>query len=505
LKAAAAIVPMLAVGLARRGRGKEKHPACFSFPLPFLKLHPTPPPSNQTTPQTKPPLKPTGLMVLSLTMAEEGRYVLSGGLFAILLNMKHLFAYMAPVYFVYLLRNYCLGGSGTTSSTTSSTISSSSSSSKKTAGSSAVTLTPFITRLVALGVVVVAVFAASLGPFVITGQLRQLLSRLFPFGRGLCHAYWAPNAWAVYSFVDKLLAAALARAGLIAPPAVGHMAGGVVGVSRFAVLPQVGTVWCSFGGCMCGLGMWLFACASITNASARVCKPTPVHTTSHPNTPHAHHPHHATQVGPKASALCVLLSLAPCLTALWRHPHPAALTPAVVYANLCGFMWGYHVHEKAVITASVPLALLAVRGPAWGRDFLLLASAGHVGLFPLLLGAAETPIKWLIVGLYFAVAAEGLGRLHGGGSGGGGSSSEAAAPSWLPAWQRLYMAGLVPLELYCSVGHRLLLGGRLPFAPLMLTSVYCALGVAWVWGRMAWWYVRGCPGEASAAADAKGG
>jgi alpha-1,3-glucosyltransferase len=197
----------------------------------------------------------------------------------------------------------------------------------------------------------------------------------------------------------------------------------------------------------------------------------------------------------------VLLSLVPSLVALWRRPNHRALAAAVVYANLCGFIWGYHVHEKAIITVTVPLALLAVEGAEWGRDFLLLASAGHAGLFPLLFGMAETPIKWLIVGLYFAVAASGLGRLHSssGGGGGGGAASKGAAgaaaggQAWLPAWCRLYMWGLVPLELYCAIGHRLLLGERLPFAPLMLTSVYCALGPVWVWGRMALWYARGCP------------
>jgi hypothetical protein len=31
----------------------------------------------------------------------------SGALFAILLNLKHIYLYMAPAYFVYLLKSYC--------------------------------------------------------------------------------------------------------------------------------------------------------------------------------------------------------------------------------------------------------------------------------------------------------------------------------------------------------------------------------------------------------------
>lgn len=66
------------------------------------------------------------------------------------------------------------------------------------------------------------------------GQLGQVLSRLFPFKRGLVHAYWAANAWALYIAGDKAVAIATRTP---MPPA--SMTGGVVGEAVHVLLPAV--------------------------------------------------------------------------------------------------------------------------------------------------------------------------------------------------------------------------------------------------------------------------
>ncbi|PNH09192.1 putative dolichyl pyrophosphate Glc1Man9GlcNAc2 alpha-1,3-glucosyltransferase [Tetrabaena socialis] len=220
--------------------------------------------------------------------------------------------------------------------------------------------------------------------------------------------------------------------------------------------------------------------------------------------------------------------------------------------------------DRALIRALLPMALDAVRSPTAARRFLLLSTAGHYGLLPLLFRPQEHAPKVLLVLSYCLVCAAALRSLHarggeGGGDGGGGGSSSAnaeqqqlqkaqqqgqqqqgqqrpqaavstpprgarqqqggggrgspvqgppaappAAPGKEPSkdgvrqglglgrWAAVgYLIGFVALEAYVSLLHGwLVVGGwrlaeRLPFLPLMATSLYCSVGVLWVWAAMA--------------------
>lgn len=118
-----------------------------------------------------------GILLCSVAKVRQEKFLQAAFLFAVLLNMKHIFVYVAPAFIVYLAKYYCLRQRKRWQQ---------------------------LFALAKLGIVVLTVTAISFGPFY--GQIPQVLARLFPFKRGLCHAYWAPNFWALYNALDFALA-----------------------------------------------------------------------------------------------------------------------------------------------------------------------------------------------------------------------------------------------------------------------------------------------------------
>lgn len=350
-----------------------------------------------------------GVLILSLVLARQrSTILLSGFLFAILLCFKHIYLYLAPAYFVFLLRAYCLGPKSV-----------------------------FHIRFgnsIKLGLGIFGIFGAAFGPFAYWGQMAQLLSRLFPFSRGLCHAYWAPNIWAIYSFTDRIMIYSMfdglrfisdmltcivaPRLGLpVNLEALNSVTRGLVGDTSFAVLPEI---------------------------------------------------------TPRVTFLLTLLFQIIPLTKLFSDASWDTFIGAVTLCGYASFLFGWHVHEKAILLVIIPFSLIALKDRRYLGAFRPLAVAGHVSLFPLLFTAAEFPIKivytifWLVL---FLLAFDRLAP-----------ASNKPRVFLLDRFSLVYIAVSIPLILYCSLLHGIIWGkDKFEFLPLMFTSSYCALGVVGSW------------------------
>ncbi|XP_045871245.1 probable dolichyl pyrophosphate Glc1Man9GlcNAc2 alpha-1,3-glucosyltransferase isoform X2 [Meles meles] len=340
-----------------------------------------------------------GLMLLSIARLFQKRHMEGAFLFAVLLHFKHIYLYVAPAYGIYLLRSYCFTAN-------------------KPDGSVQWNSFSFV-RLISLGLIVFLVSALSLGPFLALNQLPQVLSRLFPFKRGLCHAYWAPNFWALYNALDKVLSIIGLKLKLLDPNKIpkASMTSGLVQQFQHTVLPSV----------------------------------TPV-----------------------ATLICTLMAILPSVFCLWFKPQgPRGFLRCLILCALSSFLFGWHVHEKAILLAVLPMSLLSVGKAGDASIFLILSTTGHYSLFPLLFTAPELPIKILLMLLFTIYSISSLKTLF---------RKEKPLFNWM---ETFYLLGLGPLEVFCEfvfpfTSWKL----KYPFTPLLLTSVYCAVGITYAWFKL---------------------
>ncbi|KAI0750909.1 glycosyltransferase family 57 protein [Daedaleopsis nitida] len=361
-----------------------------------------------------------GILLWSILMARNDRKLASGFLFAVLLNFKHIYLYLAPAYFVYLLRSYCL--------------------------SPTYALLPG--RFLSLANAVILTFLVSLGPFLLMGQLPQLLSRLFPFTRGLNHAYWAPNFWALLTALDRVLLKVVSRgqfAGLsVNESGVASTSRGLVGDTVFAVLPTV----------------------------------KPIHT----------------------FAITVAFQTI-YMGKLWTNTSYKSFVTALTLCGFTSYMFGWHVHEKAILLVLVPLSLLAAESNAYFRTFTIASVAGIYSLFPLLFTPAETLVKIVYSVLWVVFVLRPIHRQV-------YQFPTTILDVAIDILERFYLAGFPLLQVFVMI-FPLLTKRRvatdsgmsehadnsgsepsaLEFLPLMLTSVYCAIGLVWAFVRLSVLYL----------------
>ncbi|SPO21208.1 related to glucosyltransferase [Ustilago trichophora] len=278
-----------------------------------------------------------GVLAWSLWAAREDKPLWCAFLFSSLLNLKHIYVYVAPPFLIFLLRSYVFP-----------------------VGSRASDLGRSLERLITVGVVTLIPFALSLAPLAIDGLrheagslgvLSQMVQRLFPFSRGLIHAYWAPNVWALWTFADRVLVKLLAR----------------IPAAR-AFLPT------SFAARYDAAASTGFASASrglVENISFGVLP----------------------EISPSTCFILTLSCMSVYMVKLWQTPTYRSFLASVSLCGFASFLFGWHVHEKAIMLPLIPYTFLAADDYAHFRTFVLLSTAGIVSLFPLLFTPEEGPIK----------------------------------------------------------------------------------------------------------------
>ncbi|XP_033176472.1 probable dolichyl pyrophosphate Glc1Man9GlcNAc2 alpha-1,3-glucosyltransferase isoform X3 [Bombus impatiens] len=242
---------------------------------------------------------------------------------------------------------------------------------------------------------------------------KQIISRLFPFKRGLVHAYWAANAWALYIGIDKIASLILKQLGWLKVTRSAVMTGGLVQEQSFLVLPT----------------------------------PTPI-----------------------VTFLLTIFTMMPALYYLLckkEYMNPKQFVRCLVLCVLCSFMFGWHVHEKAILTAIIPLCVLAATDKNDARIYLILSSAGHTALLPLLYPSNLTPLKILVLLVFMSAGFLVFSRKFN--------------VNFLYFYEYIYVINLPVLTVYETIIHKLIFGEKLPFLPLALTSLYCAIGVTYSW------------------------
>ncbi|KFM79818.1 putative dolichyl pyrophosphate Glc1Man9GlcNAc2 alpha-1,3-glucosyltransferase, partial [Stegodyphus mimosarum] len=155
----------------------------------------------------------------------------------------------------------------------------------------------------------------------------------------------------------------------------------------------------------------------------------------------------------------------------WIKPgSPKVFINSLILCSFGSFLFGYHVHEKAVLMIILPMTITSVFYKEEAQIFAFLSVVGHFSLFPLLHKEGETLLKILLLLLHAVYMFSSLNELH------------QLKSSLITYLEKLYFCGLIILQLFYSIFAGILgIEKKLPFLPLMLISAYCAFGILYAW------------------------
>lgn len=369
-----------------------------------------------------------GILIASIVAAKNKKYLCCAAFFTTALCFKHIFLYLAPAYFAFLLRVYVLNFENFKFRSYKDLI--------------------FIVQwknLFKLAGIVIGIFFLAFLPFIST--LPQVFERLFPFSRGLTHAYWAPNFWAVYSFADKILTVLVLRLPYLLrlfSIVLTSMPKTLEGIKARIASNNLGTR---------GLVQDVFF----------VVLP---------------------QITPKLTFLLTLFYQILAIIPVFFDPSFKRFVGSLTLCGFVSFLFGWHVHEKAIMLVIIPFSFLVPFDRRLLTPFTLLASSGYVSLFPLLYESPDFLLKFLYTFIWCILYFYALGQT---------CRVSQSARRRIFFFDRLaicYYLSLIPMVLFVlnlnTLKHKYSWMAKYEFLGLMVYSIYCSVGVLSSWIGLSW-------------------
>lgn len=366
----------------------------------------------------------SGIFFMAIASIIKQDYTFGSFWFAILLNFKHIYLYYAPAIGMYLLTGYCMA---------------------KPQGE--MRIFTFMRRAIKLAIVLLAVMAITYIPFADPKTLRQILGRLFPFKRGLTHAYWAPNFWSLYNTADKVLAT----------------------VFKDSIRVN-------------------FDMESISRTRSASSTSGLVQEYEH---------QFLMSIKPETTFILVGLFTLPLVFKFLRNigkTDASLFLKGTVLAAFTSFMFGWHVHEKAIIMIILPLVPAALMDVNLKGILVRLCIAGSYSVFPLLFERAEYPVKTLLLIAYAAYISSIKKRSHT-----LGYSKLTKCKIFLYQFcDVVFISAIIVNELYTSFLHGklnyewnyLTRLNKYQFLPLMMTSFVSAVPILFSYIELLFIFMR---------------